>query len=35
MENEKLVLTNGWDKTFPKSEIPFDKMADFFRKYLK
>ena len=34
---EKLVLTEVWDKTFPKSEkyaIPFGKLEDFFRKYL-
>ncbi len=42
MENQKLELTQEWDKTFPQSDkvdqldvIPFDKIEEFFAANLK
>lgn len=33
MENEKLVLTNEWDKTFPKSEKVNHRKVTFYNRY--
>ena len=33
MENEKLVLTNEWDKTFPKSEKVNHRKVTFHNRY--